>query len=127
MTTIYAKKLEEFRYLYFTKYGVKMDDEILYFFIRINEMQLDLKKDIKSIPRLTFKSKSDYFFHGLGQFLFPSLLSVSLLISFLIMFRPLPEIQSNPIIVIKNKIPFIQMRINDSLFYLPVAKITNSK
>jgi hypothetical protein len=63
----YQKTVEEFRHHYHQKYNVKLDDEILYFFIRVNEMQLDLKKEIKAIPKLTFKSKWDYFFYGLGR------------------------------------------------------------
>lgn len=63
----YQKAVEEFRHHYFTKYNVKLDDEILYFFIRVNEMQLDLKKEIKAIPKLTFKSGWDYFLYGLGR------------------------------------------------------------
>ena len=63
----YQKAVEEFRHHYYTKYGVKLDDEILYFFIRVNEMQLDLKKEIKAIPKITFKSGWDYFFYGLGK------------------------------------------------------------
>ncbi|MEY2916292.1 MAG: hypothetical protein RIS73_6, partial [Bacteroidota bacterium] len=30
----YQKKLEAFRHHYFTRYNIKLDDEILYFFIR---------------------------------------------------------------------------------------------
>jgi hypothetical protein len=63
----YQKKVEAFRHHYFTKYQVKLDDEILYFFIRINEMQIDLKKEIKAIPKVTFKSGWDYFLYGLGR------------------------------------------------------------
>jgi hypothetical protein len=69
----YQKILEEFRHHYFIKYNVKMDDEVLYFFIRINEMQKDLKKEIKAIPKITFKSGWDYFLYGLGRF---SLISI---------------------------------------------------
>lgn len=124
----YKKKLEEFRYLYFTKYGVKMDDEILYFFIRINEMQVDLKKDIKNIPKVTFKNRIDYFYHGLGQFLLPSFISTSLLIIFFTIFKPpIAELKSSPTIVVRNKIPYVQLKINDSLFYLPVIKSSSLK
>ena len=63
----YQKAVEEFRHHYHTRYNVKLDDEILYFFIRVNEMQQDLKKDIKGIPKLTFKSGWDYFLYGLGR------------------------------------------------------------
>jgi hypothetical protein len=63
----YTKIVEGFRHHYFIKHGVKLDDELLYFFIRMNEMQVDLKKDIKAIPKITFRSGHDYFLYGLGK------------------------------------------------------------
>ena len=81
----YQKAVEEFRHHYYTKYGVKLDDEILYFFIRVNEMQLDLKKEIKAIPKITFKSGRDYFLYGLGRISTVSIL-IALITSILIAF-----------------------------------------
>lgn len=69
----FQKKVEQFRTHYFIKYGQKLDDEILYFFIRVNEMQVDLRKqmqqlskDIKS-ERIAFKNGKDYFLYGFGR------------------------------------------------------------
>ena len=64
---VFEKKVEEFRHHYKVKYGVELDDVTLYFFIRVNEMQKDLKKEIKNIPRITFRSRWDYFFYGIGK------------------------------------------------------------
>ncbi len=68
METNYQKLLEQFRSHYKEKFGVQMDDDILYLIIRINELHKDLKKDIKSVPELRFKSGWDYFLYGLGKF-----------------------------------------------------------
>ena len=51
----YQRLKEDFRHHYFTRYGVKLDDEILIIFIRINEMHRDLKKDIRRTPPIHFK------------------------------------------------------------------------
>lgn len=69
----YEKRLEEFRLHYLLNYGLKLDDEILFFFIRVNELQVDLKKQIKSIQRPMFRSGWDYFMFGLGRFAVPAL------------------------------------------------------
>ncbi len=42
--TEYEKKLEQFRSHYKIKYGVELDDVTLYFFVRVNEMQKDLRR-----------------------------------------------------------------------------------
>ena len=75
--TDYQKILEEFRTHYRNKYDISFDDEILYFFIRVNEMQADIKKDIGRIPKITFKTGQDYFLYGLGKWLIPSLLVIA--------------------------------------------------
>jgi hypothetical protein len=120
----YQKKLEEFRFLYFTKYGVKLDDEVLYFFIRVNEMQLDLKKQIKDIPKLTYRSHWDYFLHGLGRFFLPTIL----IISFVVFIQVLVynNAKNNVVtgqLIYKNGQPFLQLKYGDSLFYLQVKQM----
>src|ERR1035438_10435590 len=72
--TDYQKILEEFRTHYRNKYEITFDDEILYFFVRLNEMQIDLKKDIRNLPQVTFRTGRDYFLYGLGKWLVPSLI-----------------------------------------------------
>lgn len=42
-----------------------MDDETLYFFIRVNEMQIALSRQINEIPKLKFQKSMDYFWYGL--------------------------------------------------------------
>ncbi len=78
----YEKLLESFRQHYLLKYGVKLDDELLYLFVRLNEMQVDLKKDIRSVEKVTFRSGWDYFFYGLGKWAGPSIAVI--LIAFLL-------------------------------------------
>ncbi|MBO9681966.1 MAG: hypothetical protein J7502_04755 [Flavisolibacter sp.] len=65
--TEYEKKLEQFRTHYKLKYGVELDDVTLYFFVRVNEMQKDLRREIKKIPAVRFRSGWDYFLYGLGK------------------------------------------------------------
>jgi hypothetical protein len=70
----YRKILEDFRHHYFIKHGIRLDDEILFFFIRINEMQNDLKHEIRSVPKITFSSGWDYFLYGVGKTFFPAVI-----------------------------------------------------
>ncbi len=70
----YQKILEEFRTHYRNKYDINFDDEILYFFVRLNEMQMDLKKEIRNVPAIIFKTGWEYFLYGLGKWLMPSLI-----------------------------------------------------
>jgi len=62
----FKNKLEQFRLHYKNTYGIEMDDETLYFFIRVNEMQITLSKQIKEMPEIKFEKGSDYFWYGLG-------------------------------------------------------------
>ena len=80
----YNKVLEIFRQHYFIKYGVKLDDEVLYFFIRINEMQYDLKKDISALQEPTFKKGYEYFLYGLGRITGATLIAAVLFTAFLL-------------------------------------------
>ena len=72
--TEYQKVLEKFRTHYRNEYGINLDDEVLYFFVRVNEMQSGLKKDIHNLTKITFKTGWDYFLYGLGKWLIPSLI-----------------------------------------------------
>jgi hypothetical protein len=58
---------EDFRHLYFTRYGIKLDDEILLILIRINEMHKDVKKEIKNSPKIQFRNSRDYLCYGIGR------------------------------------------------------------
>jgi hypothetical protein len=73
-STRYDDLLEELRLRYKRKYNKNLDDEILYIIIRLNEMQLDhkkdflqLRKDLTGKPKISFTRGKDYFFYGMGQ------------------------------------------------------------
>ena len=63
--TQYQELLEDIRHLYRQKYGLGLDDEILYLIIRINELQVDLKKGIKGVQKVAFRRGIDYFLEPL--------------------------------------------------------------
>ena len=120
--TDYQKILEEFRTHYHNKYDIKFDDEILYFFVRVNEMQIDLKRDIRNLPKVTFKTGWDYFLYGLGKWLLPSLIVGVLLLSSFLINRA--KQQSKFIIparlIMKNNIQYLEIKGDSSLYYLPI-------
>lgn len=64
---ILKRKLELFRTHYRSEYGMEMDDETLYFFIRVNEFESRLEKKIDNIPEIRFRNGWDYFLYGLGK------------------------------------------------------------
>ena len=122
-TTEYQKVLEQFRTHYRNEYGINLDDEVLYFFVRVNEMQSGLKRDIHKLPKITFKTGWDYFLYGLGAWLVPSII-VSIMLSvqlFLNTNRRLEAIQAGKIII-KNSTPYLEIKTDSSIFYLPIQK-----
>ncbi|HEY8657488.1 MAG TPA: hypothetical protein VIL78_00515 [Hanamia sp.] len=121
--TEYQKVLEQFRTHYRNEYGINLDDEVLYFFVRVNEMQSDLKKDIRNLPKITFKTGWDYFLYGLGKWLIPSVIvSVMLLVQLLfIANKHSDEIQPGKIII-KNNTPFLEIKTDSSTYYLQIQK-----
>lgn len=64
---LFRRKLELFRTHYKNIYGISPDDEVLYLFMRMNEMQTDLKKDIKAVSEIRFNNSWDYFMYALGS------------------------------------------------------------
>lgn len=64
---ILRRKLELFRTHYRNEYGMEMDDETLYFFIRVNEFESRLEKKIDNIPEIRFRNGWDYFLFGFGK------------------------------------------------------------
>ena len=121
--TEYQKVLEQFRTHYRNEYGINLDDEVLYFFVRVNEMQTGLKKDIRNLSKITFKTGWDYFLYGLGTWLVPSII-VSIILSvqmFLNANKRSEDTQSDKIII-KNKIPYLEIKTDSSTFYLPIQK-----
>ena len=122
-TTEYQKVLEQFRTHYRNEYGINLDDEVLYFFVRVNEMQTGLKKDIRNLPKITFKTGWDYFLYGLGSWLVPSII-VSIILSvqlFLNANRHSEGIQTAKIIV-KNNTAYLEIKTDSSTFYLPIQR-----
>ena len=121
--TEYQKVLEQFRTHYRNEYGINLDDEVLYFFVRVNEMQSGLKKDIQNLPKITFKTGWDYFLYGLGTWLVPSII-VSIMLSvqlFLNAGKHLGEIQPDKIII-KNNTPYLEIKKDSSIYYLQIQK-----
>ena len=121
--TEYQKILEQFRTHYRNEYGINLDDEVLYFFVRVNEMQSDLKKDIRNLPKIIFKTGWDYFLYGLSKWLIPSVIvSVMLLVQLLfIANKHSDEIQPGKIII-KNNTPFLEIKTDSSTYYLQIQK-----
>ena len=121
--TEYQKVLEQFRTHYRNEYGINLDDEVLYFFVRVNELQSDLKKDIRNLPKITFKTGWDYFLYGLGTWIIPSVIvSVMLLVQLLfIANKHSDEIQPGKIII-KNNTSFLEIKADSSTYYLQIQK-----
>ena len=121
--TEYQKVLEQFRTHYRNEYGINLDDEVLYFFVRVNELQSDLKKDIRNLPKIIFKTGWDYFLYGLSKWLIPSVIvSVMLLVQLLfIANKHSDEIQPGKIII-KNNTPFLEIKTDSSTYYLQIQK-----
>ena len=123
--TEYQKILEEFRTHYRNKYDINFDDEILYFFVRLNEMQMDLKKEIRNVPAIIFKSGWEYFLYGLGKWLVPSLIA-TLFLSFVLFINTcnMPTQFSVPAkILTKNNTQYLELKTDSSLYYLPIKTI----
>ena len=80
-------QLDKFRLHYKKRYNIVLDDELLYFMIRVNELHVDIKKDIKNIPKLQYRKSSDYFFYGLGNFVNGSIIAAILIIIYILLFK----------------------------------------
>ena len=123
--TDYQKILEEFRTHYRNKYDISFDDEILYFFIRVNEMQTDIKKDISRIPKVTFKTGRDYFLYGLGKWLVPSLLVIiflSTMLFFTTSDKRDPQFMIPAKIFTKDTIQYLELKTDSANYYLQIQK-----
>lgn len=89
----YDDLLDELRMRYKRKYNKFLDDEILYIIIRLNELQLDHKRDILQVrkdiakkPIISFNRSKDYFFYGLGQAVIYGLVLLVGLLTFIFVF-----------------------------------------
>ncbi|AYD49062.1 hypothetical protein [Arachidicoccus soli] len=119
----YKRTLEEFRTFYKTRYDVTLDDEILYFIVRVNEMQVSLKKEITSIPKLTFKSGKDYFMFGLGKTILPA--AIFLIVCIVIIWLVSNSISGEHLhssVVMKSHIPFLKIVSDSSEYLMPLQK-----
>ena len=128
MKTDYQKILEEFRTHYRNKYDISFDDEILYFFIRVNEMQTDIKKDIRNLPKVTFKTGWDYFLYGLGKWAMPSLIFAIFFLALFFMntLNHQPSQFMIPAkILMKDNIQYLELKTDSAYFYLPIKKNKN--
>lgn len=118
--TEYQKKLEEFRTHYRNEYQINFDDEILYFFIRVNEMQKDIKKDIQKMPKVTFRTGWDYFLYGLGKWLMPSVLIVTA--AFIFVLSSVSKTPENLKVITKEGQPYLEIKTDSSIYYIPFKK-----
>jgi hypothetical protein len=62
------RQLESFRHHYYTRYGIRLDDELVLMLIRMSELHRDLRREMDRQPRIQFRSARDYFWYGFGQF-----------------------------------------------------------
>mgnify|MGYP003614590036 FL=1 len=83
----FKNKLEQFRLHYKNTYGIEMDDETLYFFIRVNEMQIALSKKFDEQPKIKFDRGLDYFWYGLGSLTKSIFIIITFLISFSLLLK----------------------------------------
>ena len=81
------RMLEEFRHFYFTRYGMRLDDELLLLLIRMSELHRDLRKEIRNQPRIQFRHARDYFWHGFGRFVGLLLLLWALAMTSMVLLR----------------------------------------
>ena len=63
------RMLEEFRHFYYTRYGMRLDDEVLLLLMRMSEMHRDLRQEVRRRPVLQFRTTRDYLWHGFGRML----------------------------------------------------------
>lgn len=122
MDNEFDKRVEEFRFHYFNMYGAKLDDEILYVFVRMNEMHVDLKKQIKNIPKVSFNSRWDYFMYGLGRFTMAATISsLVLIVSYLLYKNNMDTSATDKTVESPLK---IRVQVGDTTYTLPLRKKT---
>ncbi len=63
-----AERLREaFRHHYYSRHGIRLDDELVLLLIRMSEMHRDLRREIRRSPRVAFRHGRDYFWYGFGR------------------------------------------------------------
>lgn len=126
--TDYKKVLEEFRAHYRSLYDVNLDDEVLYFFIRVNQMQSDLGKRIEKIPKVTFRTGLDYFLYGVGKWVVPIiLLMISGSVVFL--FKAVENTPTNQaeIVVMEGRHPYLKITSDSATYLIPLKTNPDDK
>lgn len=76
----YNQVLEDVRHSYKQKYGVVLDDELLYLLVRMNELQQEVKKEMSQVQKVTFRKGTDYFWYGVGKTLSFLMFGVGLMV-----------------------------------------------
>lgn len=74
----YDKIVKELRHRYELKYEKVLDDEIIYLIVRMNELEVSLKEEIKKIKEPKASTKLELFVFGLGKVSIPIVLSIIL-------------------------------------------------
>ena len=63
----HQRMMEEFRHYYYTRHGIRLDDEVLIILIRMAHMHRDIRRELRRSAPLQFKNRGDYFFYGMGR------------------------------------------------------------
>jgi len=63
----HQRRLESFRLHYYSRYGIRLDDELLLLLIRMSELHRDLRREAVGRPQIAFRHPRDYFWYGLGR------------------------------------------------------------
>jgi hypothetical protein len=135
----YQQALEDFRNHYKKIYDVNLDDEILYFFIRINEMQLSLNNEfaglkntlhqettvlqqsvhseIAAIPKIQLKTAKEVFMYGLGKSLYPTIICLCLALTLLAYVLTAPK---PPAVIVKKGVPGLRIEENGREYFLKI-------
>ncbi len=127
------KILEDFRHRYYQKYNVRLDDELLFIFIRLNELNVSVNNDFKRLSvnieqlkkevhnHIAHKSFWDYFIYGLGKSLVPAIISLLFCIyigALLTSNKAKFEFQ-----VLKNKSSStLEVKTNNAVYTIPLNK-----
>ena len=125
MTKEYQNLLEDFRNHYKKQYDILLDDEILYFFIRVNEMQVALSKQINGIPKVTFPKGKDYFLYGVGKSLYTGICVA--LCGVLLALSYAHQTSSGAHEIMKNGHSYLQVEYNRHDYLIPLNETIDKR
>ncbi len=63
----YDRQLEYYRQHYYTRYGIRLDDELILMLIRISELHGDMKKELRTQNTIQFSHAREYYWYGFGH------------------------------------------------------------